>query len=239
MRLRHVVLQVTFLLEPGIAKFTLQIMASTKDCCDTHTWNGRSPVWLSIWTLRVVCLPNDLPHSLQGKFFSPKCTTLMCKSIALFDPYAFPHDPQTKSLIPAWDLRCLFRAPGSRNFCPQSSQGFFCSSICCFSSSVRVPSLILCLRVCRFKPSFWIKPSPHLSHLNNRCFAKVNKLKISPVRSFTGMDFPVPLQHLYSHKTVATEVASKRFLVAMLPNRMQSQIITTGEPLQTCLKSWI
>ena len=132
-----------------------------------HTWNGRSPVWLSMWTLKVVCRPNCFPHSLQGKFFSPKCTTLMCKSIALFDPYAFPQDPQTKSLMPAWDLRCLFRAPGSRNFWPHNSQGFFCSSICLFSSSVRVPSLILCRRVCRFKPSFWIKPSPHLSHLKN------------------------------------------------------------------------
>ena len=201
-----------------------------------HTWNGRSPVWLSMWTLKVVCRPNCFPHSLQGKFFSPKCTTLMCKSIALFDPYAFPQDPQTKSLMPAWDLRCLFRAPGSRNFWPHNSQGFFCSSICLFSSSVRVPSLILCRRVCRFKPSFWIKPSPHLSHLKNKCLGNVDQqTKFSPERSFAGVNFPVPLQHLYSHEAVATEVTGKRFLVAVLPNRMWSEMIRTGEPLHTSL----
>ena len=34
------------------------------------------------------------------------------------------------------------------------------------SSSVRVPSLILCLRMCLFRPSPWMKPSPHWSHLS-------------------------------------------------------------------------
>ena len=189
-----------------------------------------------MWTLKVVCRPNCFPHSLHGKFFSPKCTTLMCKSIALFDPYAFPQDPQTKSLMPAWDLRCLFRAPGSRNFWPHNSQGFFCSSICCFSSSVRVPSFILCRRVCRFKPSFWIKPSPHLSHLKNEPIQNIGEqTKFSPVGSFSSVDFPVPLQHLNSHETVATEVTGKRFLVAVLPNRMRSQMVSAGEPLQTSL----
>ena len=64
-----------------------------------------------------------------------------------------------------WDFRCLFKALGSANFLPQNSQGFFASSSCCFSSSVRVPSLILCLRTCLFRPSPWMKPSPHWSHL--------------------------------------------------------------------------
>ena len=43
------------------------------------------------------------------------------------------------------------------------------------------------------------------------------------------------LQHLNSHKTVATEVAGKRFLISVLPNRMQSQMVSAGKPLQASL----
>ena len=49
------------------------------------------------------------------------------------------------------------------------------------------------------------------------------------------MDLPVPLQHLNSQKSVTTEVTSKRFLAAVLPNRMRSQMIATGKPLVTGL----
>ena len=167
MRLWDVILQVPLLLETSVAKVALQILGVNvfPSIKILHTWNGRSPVWLNMCTLNVVYRPNCFPHSLHGKFFSPRCITLICKSMALFDPYVLPQVPQTKSLMPACDLRCLFRAPGSRNFWPQSSQGLFCSSICLFSSSVRVPSLILCRKTCRLRPSFWMNPSPHLSHL--------------------------------------------------------------------------
>ena len=81
-----------------------------------------------------------------------------------------------------------------------------------------------------------MKPSPHLSHLKNEPNQNIGEqTKFSPVGSFSSVDFPVPLQHLNSHKTVATEVTGKRFLVAVLPNRMRSQIISAREPLQTSL----
>ena len=57
----------------------------------------------------------------------------------------------------------------------------------------------------------------------------------SRVRTLASVDLPVSLQHLNSQKSVTAKVASKRFLTAVLPNRMWSQMISTGKPLVTCL----
>ena len=57
----------------------------------------------------------------------------------------------------------------------------------------------------------------------------------SRVRTLASVDLPVSLQHLNSQKSVTTEVTRERFLAAMLPNRMWSQMISTGKPLVTGL----
>ena len=98
-----------------------------------------------MWTWFALDLPNIFPHWAQGKLFTSKCTMLKWLSLALFLEHAFLHSEQGKSLIPIWDLRCLFKAPPSANFLPQNSHGFFTSS---FSSSVTVPSLILHPALC-------------------------------------------------------------------------------------------
>ena len=134
-----------------------------------------------------------------------------------------------------WDLRCLFKAPPSANFWPQNSHGFFASSSCSFSSSVRVPSLILCLRTCLFKPSPWMKPSPHWSHLSK--FNHIQQLFYkSPEGSFTSVYLHMLVQYLLPHKTLPTKTACERFCVAVHKNSVNGQLVNIGKSFQTRLQ---
>ena len=122
MRLWDVILQVPLLLEPSVTKVALQISGVNffPSVKILHTWNGRSPVWLNMCTLNVVYRPNCFPHSLHGKFFSPRCITLMCKSMALFKlVYDSKHSiydskysicfPDESKQCPRWKIICAWR----------------------------------------------------------------------------------------------------------------------------------
>ena len=62
-----------------------------------------------------------------------------------------------------------------------------------------VPSLILCLRMCLFRPSPWMKPSPHWSHLSKFIYVQQFFDK-SPEGSFASVYLHMLVQYLLTFR---------------------------------------